>query len=118
MQNIIDFLFQFVDMIFISIFVMADIIRLFMPDIDIVSGIVLFVLSMGMIFLMMKIIEKEMIFKSVFLFVLIFVFFGLIKRVEILNEVTAYSSSLAVGIFLLLGTAAFISLDDESEEYV
>lgn len=118
MQNIVETVFQIVDMIFVTILVIADIIRLFLPDMDILSGITIFILILGMVYLMMKVIEKEMILKAMVLFILTLLFFVLIKRVEILNEITAYSSSLAVGIFLLLITAGFVSLDDEAQEYV
>lgn len=118
MQNLAESVFQIVDMIFVVIFVIADIMRLFLPDMDILSGITLFFLILGMTYLMMKIIEKEIIFKGMVLFIMTLLFFALIKRVEILNEITAYSTSLAVGIFLLLITAGFVSLDDEGQEYV
>jgi len=110
-------IFQFIDILLITIFVIVDIIKELMPNVDIVSGVFLFTLLLGVIFLIMKLIEKEIIFKVIFLFILIFVFFGLLKRVEILNEITAYTSSLVVGILLLLTMAGFTSWDEEGEEY-
>lgn len=118
MENGIEFIFQIIDVIFITIFVIADIVKMFMPRLDITSGIILFALTFGMVFLMMKLIEKEIIFKGLLFVISIFIFFWLLKRVEIINEVTAYTSSLIVGIVLLLATASFISLDEEGHEYV
>lgn len=113
-----ELIFQIIDVTFITIFVIADIIRMFMPSLDITSGIILFILSFGMVFLMMKLIETEIIFKGMLFFISIFIFFGLLKRVEIINEVTVYTSSLVIGILLLLATASLISPDEESYEYI
>jgi len=106
------------EFIFIAIFMIIDFVKSFMPDIDIVSGILLFALSMCVVCLMMRIVEKEIIFKGILLFLLTFIFYIIIKRVEIVNEVTVYISSLIVGILLLLTMAAFTSWDDDSEEFI
>ncbi|MCK4975259.1 MAG: hypothetical protein KAR81_08390 [Sulfurimonas sp.] len=118
MENWAEFIFQIIDVIIITIFIMVDIVREFMPSIDVISGIILSILSLITVFLMIKLIEKEIIFKGMFLLILTFVFFALIKRVEILNEVTAYVSSLIVGILLLLAMAVFTSWDEDNEEYL
>lgn len=106
------------EFIFIAIFMIIDFVKSFMPDIDIVSGILLFALSMCVVCLMMRIVEKEIIFKGILLFLLTFIFYIIIKRVEIVNEVTVYISSLIVGILLLLTMAAFTSWDDDNEEFI
>ncbi|MCF6340697.1 MAG: hypothetical protein L3J10_08130 [Sulfurimonas sp.] len=111
MENMAEF-------IFITMFMVVDFVKSFMPNIDIVSGIILFVLSLCIVCLMMRIIEKEIILKGMLLFTLTFVFYAIIKRVEIINEVTVYISSLVVGILLLLTMAAFTSWDDDSEEFI
>ena len=118
MKNETEFIFQIIDVIFITIFVMIDIVKEFMPSVDIISGIILFILSLITDFLMIKLIEKKIIFKGMLLLILTFVFFALIKRVEVLNEVTAYISSLIVGILLLLAMAVFTSWDEDNEEYL
>ncbi|MCK4737138.1 MAG: hypothetical protein KAT10_01155 [Sulfurimonas sp.] len=118
MKNETEFIFQIIDVIFITIFVMIDIVKEFMPSVDIISGIILFILSLITVFLMIKLIEKKIIFKGMLLLILTFVFFALIKRVEVLNEVTAYISSLIVGILLLLAMAVFTSWDEDNEEYL
>ncbi|MCK4875574.1 MAG: hypothetical protein KAS26_06975, partial [Sulfurimonas sp.] len=82
MENWAEFIFQIIDVIIITIFIMVDIVREFMPSIDVISGIILSILSLITVFLMIKLIEKEIIFKGMFLLILTFVFFALIKRVE------------------------------------
>lgn len=106
------------EFVFIAIFMIVDFVKSFMPDIDIVSGIILFILSMCVVCLMMRIVEKEIIFKGMLLFLLTFIFYAIIKRVEIVNEVTVYISSLIVGVVLLITMAAFTSWDDDSEEFI
>jgi len=106
------------EFVFIAIFMIVDFVKSFMPDIDIVSGIILFILSMCVVCLMMRIVEKEIIFKGMLLFLLTFIFYAIIKRVEIVNEVTVYISSLIVGVVLLIAMAAFTSWDDDSEEFI
>jgi hypothetical protein len=118
MENGAEFIFQIIDVIFITIFVIFDIIKDLIPSIDIVSGIILFVLSLIVAFLMIKLIEKKIIFKGMLLLILAVVFFILVKRVEILNEVTAYISSLVIGVSLLLIMAGLTSWDEDNEEYV
>ena len=113
-----ELIFQIIDVILITIFVMIDIVKEFMPNIDVISGIILSILSLITVFLTIKLIEKKIIFKGMLLFILTFVFFALIKRVEILNEVTAYLSSLIVGVLLLLIMAGLTSWNEENEEYI
>ena len=109
MENSTGFIFQMMDIIFVTLSVVIDFIKEFLPSIDIVSGIILFALSMCVVCLMMRIVEKELIFKGIFLFILSFIFYAIIKRVEVVNEVTVYVSSLAVGVLLLITMAAFTS---------
>ena len=54
MVNGTEFIFQIIDVILITIFVMVDIVREFMPSVDIISGIILFVLSLITVFLVIK----------------------------------------------------------------
>ncbi|MCF6309846.1 MAG: hypothetical protein L3J19_05145 [Sulfurimonas sp.] len=118
MQNGTEFIFQIIDVIFITIFEIIDILKELIPSADVMSGIILFVLSLIMAFLMIKVIEKKIIFKGMLLLIVAIVFFILVKRVEILNEVTVYASSLVMGISLLLTMAGLTSWDEDNEEYV
>lgn len=106
---------EFINIILITLFIILDIIKSLLPSMDIISGISILVLSLGVVFLMMKLIEKEIIFKSFLLFLLFVSFFVFIRNLEIINEVTFYLSSLSLGILFLLVMSAFISWDEDSE---
>lgn len=106
---------EFINIIFITLFIILDIIKGFLPSVDIISGITILVLSLGVVFLVMKLIEKEIIFKSFLLFLLFVSFFIFIRNLEIIDEVTFYLSSLSLGIIFLLASSAFISWDEDSE---
>ena len=55
MENSTGFIFQMMDIIFVTLSVVIDFIKEFLPSIDIVSGIILFALSMCVVCLMMRI---------------------------------------------------------------
>ena len=95
-----------------------DIIKGLLPSVDIISGISILMLSLGVVFLVMKLIEKEIIFKSFLLFLLFLSFFVFIRNIEVVDEVTFYLTSLSLGILFLLATSAFISWDEDIEYYV
>lgn len=86
--------------------------------IDYQSGISLLLLSLITIFLMMKLFEKEIIFKSILFIILLGSFFTLLGKIKTDDLIVVYSTSLELGLVLLLAVSAFISWDEEGEEYI
>lgn len=89
----------------------------FLPSVDIFSGIIILVLSISTLFLIMKVIEKEIIFKWILVLLLIFSFFTLLFKVEIVDDIAVYTTSVELGVLILLLTTLFISWDEDSIEY-
>jgi len=86
--------------------------------IDYQSGISLMLLSLITIFLMMKLFEKKLIFKSILISILLGSFFIFITNIKPVDSITFYSTSLELGLIFLLIISIFISWDEEGEEYI
>ena len=86
--------------------------------IDYQSGISLMLLSLITIFLMMKLFEKKLIFKSILISILLGSFFIFITKIKPVDSITFYSTSLELGLIFLLIISIFISWDEEGEEYI
>lgn len=91
--------------------------RSFMPNVDIQSGIIILILSIGTLYLIMQIIEKKIIFKWIFILLLTFSFFTLLFKIEISNDITVYTTSVELGVLILILITFFISWDEDSMEY-
>ena len=86
--------------------------------IDYQSGISILLLSLITIFLMMKLFEKELILKSMLFIILLGSFFLVVTNINTNNSIIVYSTSLELGLVLLVIVSIFISWDEEGEEYV
>ncbi len=89
----------------------------FMPNVDIQAGIILLILSIGTMYLLMQVIEKEIIFKWMLISILIVSFFTILDKVKIIDSIAAYTASVEIGVTLLLIITFFISWDEDSIEY-
>ena len=105
------------DLILTNIVIFLKSFNSFLPSVDIFSGIIILVLSISTLFLMMKVIEKEIIFKWMLVLLLIFSFFTLLFKVEIVDDIAVYTTSVELGVLILLLTTLFISWDEDSIEY-
>lgn len=118
MIELTEFMIQIVYAIFSGITLIINIINEVLPIIDIFSGMAILILSIGTIYLIMKLFEKEILFKTTFIIILSASFFALIRSIDVGNEMTVYLTSLEVGLAFLIIMACFSSWDEESENYI
>ncbi len=106
-----------VDFTLTNIVIFSETFKGFMPSVDIQSGIILLILSIGTLYLITQVIEKEIIFKWMFILLLLVSFFTILFKIEIIDSIATYTTSVELGVIILLVLTFFISWDEDSVEY-
>lgn len=90
---------------------------IFVPIIDIQSGVLLLLSTLITIYLAIKLFEKNIILKTFFFLILVSSFFKLVSTLESDNDLTVYLTSTGLGIFILIIMASLTKWDDENNHY-